>query len=544
MVRRRHQLALLSLPLCERAHLTMGYIVTSGPVVGLMAGFVPIKDFRFVNISVIGSGFGGLGAAIRLAARGHRVNVFEARDQPGGRAYTYRQDGFMFDGGPTVITAPWMIEDLFTLAGRNLRDYVELVPLDPFYRIYFDDGSAFEYAASTDQMLANIAAFSCDDDADGYLRMLQKTARIFEKGFLELGDQPFLRFGDMARISPELLKLGSHQSVYQLVKRHISDDKLRQALSFHPLLVGGNPFTTTSIYALIHHLEREWGVWFAKGGTAALIDALVQLFQELGGTLHLGAQVDKIVTRNGRATCVRLGDGREYRADVVVSNADISNTLEHMLEPNALKATTRMRLRTLQDSMSLMVIYFGTDRLYRGEDGPPLAHHTIMLGPRYEALLDDVFKHKVLAEDFSLYLHMPTLTDSSLAPTGCETFYALSPVPNLNGAVDWERAARPYRDRIMSFLEERYLPNLGRHIVTERVIDPRHFAEELQSRAGAAFSFEPKLTQSAWFRPHNRSSDVRNLYFVGAGTHPGAGVPGVLTSARIADALIASDVMS
>ncbi len=493
-----------------------------------------------MDISVIGCGFGGLGAAIRLAARGHRVNMFEARDQPGGRAYTYRQDGFVFDGGPTVITAPWMIEELFAVAGRDLHDYVELVPLDPFYRIYFDDGSSFEYAASTEQMLANIAAFSGDDDADGYRKMLQKTERIFEKGFLELGDQPFLRFGDMARISPDLLKLGSHQTVYQLVKRYISDDKLRQALSFHPLLVGGNPFTTTSIYALIHHLEREWGVWFVKGGTTALIDALVKLFQELGGTLHLGAPVAQIVTRDGRATGVRLNDGREFGADAVVSNADVSNTLEHMLGPSALKASTRLRLRTLQDSMSLMVIYFGTNRLYRGEDAPQLAHHTIMLGPRYEGLLDDVFKHKVLSDDFSLYLHMPTLTDASLAPPGCEAFYVLSPVPNLNGAVDWERAAKPYRDNIMSFLEERYLPNLSRHIITERVIDPRHFANELHSRSGAAFSFEPKLTQSAWFRPHNRSADVENLYLVGAGTHPGAGVPGVLTSAKIADALIAS----
>jgi len=498
-----------------------------------------------VRIVVIGSGFGGLAAAVRLAARGHKVALFEKRDQPGGRAYVYRRDGFTFDGGPTVITAPWLITELFDVAGRKADDYVRLVPLDPFYRIIFHDGSFVDYTGDRERMRSAIRSLSSftGDDA-GYLAFLEHSQRIFDKGFTELATQPFLHLRDMLKIAPDLVRLQSYRTVYGLVARYVRDERVRQMLSFHPLLIGGNPFRTTSIYALIHYLEREWGVWFAMGGTGAIVDSLVRLLQELGGTLELSAEVTRIVTEHGRATGVQLADGRLIPADIVISNADVAMTYQRLLPGISRRKYTDRKLKRYRYSMSLVVIYFGTDRVYR--DGPSalLRHHTIILGPRYRELLADIFDRKVLAEDFSLYLHLPTLTDPSLAPPGCDAFYVLAPVPHLGSGIDWQRAARPYRDRIMQYLEERYLPDLSKHIVTEWMIDPRHFHDELDSYLGAAFSFEPTLTQSAYFRPHNRSEEVPNLYFVGAGTHPGAGLPGVLCSAKIADALIVQDTGS
>jgi phytoene desaturase len=493
------------------------------------------------KIVVIGSGFGGLAAAVRLAARGHQVTLLDKRDKPGGRAYVYQQDGFSFDGGPTVITAPWMIRDLFELAGKKADDYVTLVPVDPFYRIFFHDGTSFDYAGETEQMVANIRRLSPHpEDAEGYRRFVSKTGPIFDKGFTELADQPFLNVTDMLKVAPDLIKLQSYRSVYNFVSQFVKDEKLRQVMSFHPLLVGGNPFQTTSIYTLIHHLEREWGVWFALGGTGALVDALVRLFGELGGTLELNAEVGEILLDGRKARGVRMVDGREIPADIVVCNGDVAASYQRLLPASARKKYTDRRLARFRYSMSLVVIYFGTDRQYRGTDGPALAHHDIILGPRYKGLLDDVFTKKRLAEDFSLYLHMPTLTDPSLAPEGCEAFYVLAPVPHLGGGIDWRAQAKPYRDRIMGFLEDRYLPGLSKHLVTEHMIDPRHFESTLNSYLGSAFAIEPVLTQSAWFRPHNRSEELDNLYFVGAGTHPGAGLPGVLSSAKIADDLIMS----
>ena len=491
------------------------------------------------RIVVIGSGFGGLASAVRLAARGHQVTLLDKRDKPGGRAYVYQQDGFTFDGGPTVITAPWMIRDLFEMAGKNPDDYVNLLPVCPFYRIFFGDGSSFDYTGDTEEMVASIRKFSPhESDAAGYRRFVDKTGPIFEKGFAELADQPFLHVSDMLKVAPDLIKLESYRTVYNFVSRFVKDDKLRQVMTFHPLLVGGNPFQTTSIYTLIHHLEREWGVWFAKGGTGSIVDGLVRLFGELGGTLELNSEVGEILLDGRKARGVRLTDGRELPADIVVCNGDVAAAYQRLLPASARKKYTDRKLARFRYSMSLVVIYFGTDRQYRGTDGPALAHHDIILGPRYRGLLDDIFTNKQLAEDFSLYLHMPTLTDPSLAPEGCDAFYVLAPVPHLGGGVDWRTQAKPYRDRIMKFLEDRYLPGLSKHLVTEHMIDPRHFESTLNSYLGSAFSIEPVLTQSAWFRPHNRSEEVDNLYFVGAGTHPGAGLPGVLSSAKIADDLI------
>ncbi len=492
------------------------------------------------RIIVIGSGFGGLAAAVRLASRGHDVTIVEKQDQPGGRACVYTQDGFTFDGGPTVITAPWLFRDLFALSGRNMDDYVSIVPVNPFYRIFFADGSHFDYSGDQDRMIGEMRRVGAsEEDVAGYRDFVQMSRKIFAKGFTDLADVPFLTFGDMMSIAPDLVKLKSFLSVYDFVAQRVKEPRVRQALSFHPLLVGGNPFQSSSIYTLIHYLEREWGVWFAMGGTGALVDALVKLFGELGGTLRLNAEVAEItVDGRGEATGVRLKNGETLAADSVVCNAEVAGAYQGLLPARVRKKYTDARLARMRYSMSLVVIYFGTDRQYRGTDGPVLAHHDIILGPRYRGLLDDIFNKKILADDFSLYLHMPTITDPSLAPEGCDAFYVLAPVPHLGGNVNWEQAAKPYRDRIMNFLEDRYLPGLSKHLVTERMVDPRFFRDSLNSYLGSAFSVEPILTQSAWFRPHNRSEDVPNLYFVGAGTHPGAGLPGVLSSAVIVDDLI------
>lgn len=486
-----------------------------------------------MNIVVIGSGFGGLYAAILLQAQGHNVTVVEKRDKPGGRAYVYEQDGFVFDGGPTIITAPWLIRELFERCGRRTEDYVSLVPVDPFYNIRFEDGSVFHYNGDREFLLREIRRFNPDDVA-GYKKFLAATEKIYKTGF-ELIDQPFTTFGDMMRVIPDMVRLRSHRSVAQFVNGFIKDERLRQVFSFHPLLIGGNPFQSTSIYALIHKLEQESGVWFAMGGTGALVRAFVKLFEDVGGTMRLATEVDEIVIdeRTRRAKGVRLKSGETLAADAVVSNADVAFTYFNLVPARFRRKYTDRRLRRMRYSMSLFVIYFGTNRKYEH-----IAHHEIIMGPRYRGLVDDIFRRKHLPEDFSLYLHRPTATDPSLAPAGCDSWYVLSPVPHLGGQTDWREKARPYRDAIIGYLEERYLPGLSRHIVTEHHIDPLHFRDTLNSYLGSAFSVEPILTQSAWFRPHNLSEDVPNLFFVGAGTHPGAGLPGVMSSGKIVARLI------
>jgi phytoene desaturase len=486
------------------------------------------------RIIVIGSGFGGLAAAIRLALRGHQVELFEKRDKLGGRAYVYDLDGFKFDGGPTVITAPWLFDELFEAAGKRREDYVEFIPCDPFYRIFNHEGRSFDYNGDEKFILDQIEQWNQADKA-GYQRFMKTTQAIFEKGFVELADQPFLSVMDMVKVAPDLIKLQSYLSVYRYVSQFVQDEFLRRCFSFHPLLVGGNPFDAPSIYAMIHYLEREWGILYARGGTGALVTALGRLFEELGGQINLEAEVQEILADQRRVTGIRLADGSVHQADDVVSNADVAFTYRYLIPEQYRRKYSNRKLDRMKYSMSLFVIYFGTKRRYTDTG---LAHHNIILGKRYKELLKDVFKRKILADDFSLYLHMPTITDSSIAPEGHENFYVLSPVPNLEAEVDWTQAAKPYRDSIMQFLEENYLPDLQENIVAEHYIDPLHFQGTLSSYQGSAFSFQPTLTQSAWFRPHNRSEDFANLYFVGAGTHPGAGLPGVLSSAKIAENLI------
>jgi phytoene desaturase len=486
------------------------------------------------KIIVIGSGFGGLATASRLLSQGHDVEIFEKRDKAGGRAYVYEMDGFKFDGGPTVITAPFLFDEIFEAADKNRKDYFELVPCDPFYRIFDANGKKFDYNGDHDFVLSEIERWN-PDDKSGYTKFLKSTKAIFNKGFVELADQPFLSLWDMIKVVPDLIKLQSHKTVFQYISKFIENDFLRKVFSFHPLLVGGNPFDTTSIYAMIHYLEREWGVHYAMGGTGAIVQALVRLIEEQGGTFHYNAEVDEITIQNGKATGIRLKDGTEHTADQIVSNADVAFTYRHMIPEDKRSTYSNRKVERMKYSMSLFVIYFGTKRRYLDSE---LEHHNIILGERYEELLSDIFDDKTLADDFSLYLHMPTKTDPSLAPEGCEGFYVLSPVPHLDSGTDWNEQAKPYRDAIISFLEKNYLPNLEENIIVEHHIDPLHFQQTLNSFKGSAFSIEPILTQSAWFRPHNKSEDVDDLFFVGAGTHPGAGLPGVLSSAKIAEDLI------
>lgn len=488
-----------------------------------------------MKITVIGSGFGGLAAAIRLQAQGHDVTIIEKRDKPGGRAYVYEQDGFTFDGGPTIITAPWLIDELFAIAGRKTADYVNLVKIDPFYNIRWADGTIFNYNDDKENLMAQIAKIA-PDETRNYQRFSKDLAEIYRVGF-DLIDQPFNTIASMIKVVPQMVKLRSDRSVYKFASRYFKNEKLREAFSFHPLLIGGNPFTATSIYAMIHELEQKFGVWFAMGGTGALVKGLTRLFTDIGGTFKLGAEVAEISVKNGKADGVRLKSGEFIEADAVVSNADVAFTYLNLIAPAHRRKYTDKKVKKMTYSMSLFVIYFGTDRKYEN-----MAHHEIIMGKRYKGLLDEIFVDKTLAEDFSLYLHRPTATDASLAPDGCDSWYVLSPVPHLEAKIDWKTAAKPYRDSIIKYLEDNYMPKLSRHIVTETHIDPLHFRDTLNSYLGNAFGVEPTLLQSAYLRPHNRSEDISNLYFVGAGTHPGAGMPGVISSGKIVGNMIGKNI--
>lgn len=481
---------------------------------------------------VIGSGFGGLAAAIRLGARGYKVRVLEKLDAPGGRAYVYRQDGFTFDAGPTIVTAPFLFEELWALCGKRLAEDVDLRPVSPFYRIRFDDGAIFDYCGDPEVMSAEIARFS-PSDVEGYQHYMKASEEIFRVGFEQLGHVPFDSIGSMLRIAPAMLRLQSYRTVYGLVSRYVKDERLRMALSFHPLLIGGNPFSATSIYCLIAFLERRWGVHFAMGGTGELVRGMVRLIEDQGGSVTCNQEVQEIVVRDGVATGVRLVSGGVLEANVVVSNADSAWTYRHLVPPEARRRWTNRKIEKARYSMGLFVWYFGTRCQY-----PDVPHHSILLGPRYRELLEDIFEHKVLAEDFSLYLHRPTATDPSLAPAGCDAFYVLSPVPHLGSGTQWGEVAERYRQSLCNTLSQTVLPDLENQIVTSRVLTPQDFQDRLNSYQGAAFGLEPVLRQSAWFRPHNRSEDVKHLYLVGAGTHPGAGLPGVLSSARILDTVV------
>ena len=482
---------------------------------------------------VIGAGFGGLAAAARLASHGWAVTLFEKRDKLGGRGYQREINGFKFDSGPTVITAPYMFDEIWNLTGRRREDYFELVPLDPFYRIFHHDGRHFDYRHKTADMLAEIEKWNPADRA-GYERFVASTVMVFEK-FHPSTDQPFHRLMSMARIMPDVIRMGLFQDMYGYTARFIKDEFLRQVFSFHPLLVGGSPFDTPSIYGLIVQFEKEWGVHYAIGGTGAIVNGFGRLLEELGAQICVNSEVDEILIQNGRAVGVRLRDGSTHHADVVISNGDAAFTYQNLIPAAQRHPVTTARYKTLAYSNSLFVIYFGTKKRYLDSK---LAHHNIIIGKDYRRQLRTIFGGRRMPDDLSLYLHMPTRTDPSIAPEGCESFYVLALVPNLDADVDWTTYARPFRDRVMNYLEDHYLPDLQANIIAEHYIDPPHFRDTLNSYKGAAFASKPTLLQSAWLRPHTLSGQFEGLYYVGASTHPGAGVPAVISSGKIAARLI------
>ncbi len=519
---------------------------------------------------VIGSGIGGIACAIRLQSLGFDTQIVEQLGDVGGRAYVRRVDGFVFDMGPTVLTVPHFIEELFSLerdaamldepdfppsvlaegsrivsgasGGPNTQRYVDIVPILPFYRIYFDDGSFFDYDADPVNVRAQIARLA-PEDLDGYERFHEAARAIFERGFLELGYTYFGSLGAMVGVLPDLLKLGAIQPLFSLISKYFKSDKMRQVFSFEPLLIGGNPLKVPAIYAMIHFVEKTWGVHFAVGGTGALVKAMVRKFEELGGSVRLSAKVDRIeVEKRGRkrvATGVTLASGETLAADLVVSNADYATTYLKLVDKAHRRINRDALVKFRKQSMSLMVIYFG----YRMQDGDPdLRHHNIILGPRYEELLTDIFERKILADDFSQYLHIPTITDPSLAPAGHHAAYTLIPVPNNQSDIDWDAVGEGFADTVLTFLDERgYIPGLRERIVHRSFVTPDYFEEVLGSHLGNGFGVEPRMTQTAFFRPHNRSEDVANLYLVGQGTQPGGGTPSVMMSAKMTVREIARD---
>ena len=487
---------------------------------------------------VIGAGFGGIAAALRMRARGHNVTLIERLDAIGGRAQAFEQGGFRHDAGPTVITAPFLFDELFALFGEKREDHLDFRPLDPWYRFYFHEGSEFDYRPSLEDTHAEIARFS-PEDMKNYDRLIATSKDIFDIGFSELADQPFTRFGAMLKQIPQLLRLKSYMTVAQLVNSHIKHPLLRQAFSIHPLLVGGNPFDTTSIYALIHYLERKWGVYFCMGGTGKLVAELENLMRRQGIEILLNTDVREIMVSkddSSKVAGVITQDAKQISADRVICNGDPPTIYAEMLPAHKGKRKKALPDKVTRYSMGLYVLFFGTKKTY-----PNIAHHTIWMGKRYKELLHDIFNRKILADDFSLYVHRPTATDASFAPEGCDSFYVLCPVPNLQGNLDWEKEGPALQKRIVAALDKTIMPGLSEHIVEDFYMTPEDFKTRYRSMHGAGFSIAPNFTQSAWFRYHNRDPHLSNLYFAAAGAHPGAGMPGVLCSAKVVDRLVGEE---
>ncbi|OYY70643.1 phytoene desaturase [Sphingomonas sp. 28-63-12] len=485
---------------------------------------------------VIGAGFGGLALAIRLQSAGVQTTIVEARDKPGGRAYCWEKEGFVFDAGPTVITDPDCLRELWSLSGHNMDEDVTLAPVMPFYRLNWPDGTNFDYSNDDAQLTAEIAKLD-PEDVDGYRRFLDYSAGVYKEGYLKLGHVAFLDFASMIKAAPSLMKYQAWRSVYSVVSSFVKSPKLREALSFHTLLVGGNPMTTSSIYALIHKLEKDGGVWFAMGGTNKLIAGMVTQFERIGGVLRLNDPVASIDTLGDRATGVTTESGWHGDADAVASNADVMHSYRDLLKTSRSAQRTKKRLERKRYSPSLFVVHFGLKGNF-----PEIPHHMILFGPRYKGLLSDIYDHGVLAEDFSLYLHHPTVTDPSMAPAGHSTFYALAPVPHQGKfPVDWSEVGPILEKRILDEIGKRLIPDIHDRIVTKFHYAPSDFSADLNAHLGSAFSLEPILLQSAFFRVHNRDDHIPNLYFVGAGTHPGAGIPGVVGSAKATAGLMLED---
>jgi len=487
--------------------------------------------------AVIGAGFGGLALAIRLQSAGIATTVIEARDRPGGRAYYWERDGHVFDAGPTVITDPDCLKELWSLTGADMAADVALEPVTPFYRLTWPDGTIFDYSNDDAALDSQIQALE-PADVQGYRRFLRYSEGVYREGYEKLGAVPFLDFASMIRAGPSLARYQAWRSVYSIVASFVRNDKLRQALSFHTLLVGGNPMATSSIYALIHKLERDGGVWFARGGTNRLVAGMVRHFERLGGTLRLADPVEAIESDGAKLTGLRTRGGWRAAFDAVATNGDVVHSYG-LIEGHGRGPAAAAKLRRKRFSPSLFVVHFGLEGHY-----PDVRHHSILFGPRYRGLLGDIYDRGRLADDPSLYIHHPTATDPAMAPAGHSTFYALAPVPHLGKLpVDWGEAGAAYRDRILDIVEQRLIPGLKARLTTCFHYTPQDFANDLGAHLGSAFSLEPLLTQSAWFRVHNRDDKIPNLYFVGAGTHPGAGIPGVVGSAKATAGLMIEDLL-
>ena len=484
------------------------------------------------KIIVIGSGFGGIAAALRMRAKGYEVDLHEKLDQIGGRARQFNQNGFIHDAGPTVITAPYLFRELFEIFGEEIDDFINFIPLDPWYRFRFHDGSFFNYGPNQDELLEQIKAFE-PKDVNGYLKMLKHAEKIFELGYLKLADQPFHKLSNLIRYTPDIIKLKGYQSVYQFVSTYLKHPNLRQAFSIQPLLVGGNPFNTTSIYALIHALEKKWGVFFAKGGTGEIVSQLKMLMERKGINIFLNSEINKIVTSQQKVDGIVNSKGNFYKTDYLITNADPIYTNNHLIDNKKISLHNKFINKTAKHSMGLFVLFFGTKVKYKH-----IAHHTIWMGPRYKELLSDIFDLHKLADDFSIYLHRPTATDTNFAPMGCDSFYALIPVPNLKGNIAWEDEAPAFIKSIIKALEQTMMPKLTETICDSFYMTPENFLQDYNTPFGSGFSIAPLFRQSAWFRTHNKDDLYQNLFYVGAGTHPGAGVPGVLNSAKVIDKLI------
>ncbi len=490
------------------------------------------KQLHSVRAVVIGAGFGGLAAALRLRALGYEVTVFERGQTLGGRAAVFERDGFTYDAGPTVITAPFLFDELFALFGERREDHIEFLPVRPWYRMIDAQGREFDYGGTAEEVEKAVERFA-PADAPGYRRMLAHSEKLYDEGFTRLGAAPFSRLSDMLRVVPALARLRGDRSVWQFACHYLKDDSLRRFFSIQPLLVGGNPFETSSIYSLIHYLEIKSGVWFPRGGTGQLVRALADLARRHGVTFVAGATVTEIEVEEGRVRGIRTEEGQRQACETVVANGDPPEIYRRLIPARHRRKWTDRKLDRLTFSMGLFVLYFGTSRPW-----PDVAHHTVLFSQRYRELLEDIFHRGLLAEDPSLYLHRPAATDPTMAPAGKDAFYVLAPVPNLQADIDWDTVGERYADLILRILEERVMPGLRETVGSRFFVTPRYFRDTLYTTHGTGFSIAPTLTQSAWFRFHNESEDVAGLYFVGAGTHPGAGLPGVVTSAKVVENLL------
>ena len=485
------------------------------------------------KVIVIGSGFGGLAAALRLRAKKYEVTLLEKHPDLGGRARVFQKDRFIYDGGPTVITAPYLLEELFSLFDKKISDYTKIVPLKLWYKFVFEDGSSFNYSGNEEDMKKQIEKF-CREDLSGYKKLLNFTEKIFNKGFTELSTKPFNKVSFMVKQIPALLKLKSYQSVYKLVSSFISDEKLRRVFSMHPLLVGGNPFTTTSIYTLILFLEKKWGIHYAMGGTGSVVKALEKLMAEENIKVLKNSEVTEIINHNNKIKEVKINNNLKLECDYLVCNSDPPTVYKNLIKSKKNYGFLfNQKIQRMNYSMGLFVYYFGSKKPYKN-----VAHHTICFGDSYKKHLQKIFDEKILSEDISYYLHRPSATDPNMAPEGQDAFYVLVPVPNNLSGINWKNEGEKFKKLVLNKMETTVLPGIKENVVSDFYLTPDYFAKDLSTLHGSGFSIQPQFTQSAYFRFHNKSEIFENLFFVGAGTHPGAGMPGVLSSAKVLDELL------